>query len=566
MVTSVLEKKDLPIEEIVSIVGEASQAVQFNQALLHATIENIDQGISVVDREMRLVAWNQRYVELFDYPPGFIAVNRPIADVIRHNAERGECGPGDPEEHVAKRLRFMQDGNPHIFQRVRRDGMVLEIRGNPMPGGGFVTSFSDITEHKEIERKLIEVNDNLESRVQERTEELSIVNEELRDAIDSKMRFLAAVNHDMMQPLNAARLYTSALMQKYHDPENIPERISNSLQSAEDIIKTLLDISKLDSGGIKANVESFKIDDVLQTLTEEFSVIAAQRDIELTTVFSSAWVKSDSHLLRRILQNFLSNALRYANGGRVILGCRRCGNDTEAPLLRIEVWDNGIGIAAADMERIFEEFERLDNQPPDQEKGVGLGLAIAQRISKILGHEIHAHSVPGSGTVFSVSVPVTEAVEARVVQRTAPVQIVRPQGRSIDGMRVLCIDNDNNVLRAMLTVLEGWGCDVVAASSLQTALDKFQGDFVPPDAMLVDYHLDGGETGVNTMNALRESFSSPIPGVLITADMSETIKNEAASAGYRELRKPLNPGALRTLLFKYHQQRQLRSADSHIQN
>ena len=561
MVSSVLQKKDLPIEDIVSIVGEASQAVQFNQELLHATIENIDQGISVVDSDMQLVAWNQRYLKLFDYPSGLIKINQPIADVIRFNALRGECGPGDPEEHVAKRMRFMSEGNSHIYQRVRADGTVLEIRGNPMPGGGFVTSFTDITEHKSIENKLIEANDNLEQRVRERTEELSAVNEELRNAIDSKIRFLAAVNHDMMQPLNAARLYTSALLQNYDDPQKIAERISNSLQSAEEIIKTLLDISKLDIGAIKSNVTTFKIGDTLSTLSEEFAVIAEQRGIKLATVRCSACVRSDPHLIRRVLQNFLSNALDYARDGRVILGCRRIRIDSDQPLLRVEVWDNGVGIADADLNRIFDEFERLDNQSGDREKGMGLGLAIARRISSILGHEISVRSRLGRGTVFSLQVPIGSPGEIQSVNQPLPVEAGRRPGPAVGGMVILCIDNDSNVLHAMRTVLEGWGCTVISARSHEDVLPQFTGQYAAPDAMLVDYHLDCGETGVVVMNALQQFFESPVPGILITADMSETVREEAEASAYRELRKPINSGALRNLLFKIVQRAQYERGD-----
>ncbi|MEM7292622.1 MAG: hybrid sensor histidine kinase/response regulator, partial [Pseudomonadota bacterium] len=552
MVSSVLQRKNLPIEEIVSIVGEASQAVQFNQDLLYTTIENIDQGISVVDKDLRLVAWNQRYLDFFNYPPGFIAVNRPIAEVIRYNAERNECGPGEVEEHVEKRLRYLVEGNPHIFQRLRQDGTVIEIRGNPMPGGGYVTSFSDITEHKNAERKLIEINDTLEQRVRERTEELSAVNQELRNAIDSKMRFLAAVNHDMKQPLHAARLYTSALMQSSDESHDIAGRISNSLQSAEEIINTLLDISKFDSGAVKPKLLTFPISDTLQTLDEEFGVIAEQRGIALSTMPCSAVVHTDPHLLRRILQNFLSNALRYAVGGRVVLGCRRVVDVDGTPSLRLEVWDNGSGIAEADLNKIFQEFERLDNQPEDGGKGIGLGLAIAQRISRVLGHPIDVRSVPDKGSVFSLRVPVGNVENLLDPQPSVSIERERQIGQPMDGVHVLCIDDDSNVLSAMETVLNGWGCKVITVSTLNEAIARTDAAELELHAMLVDYHLNADETGINTMNALRDRYGE-LPGVLVTADISESVHEAARLAGYAVLRKPVNPGALRNLLFRYYQ-------------
>lgn len=554
MVSSVSQRRELPIEEVVSIVGEASQALQFNQELLYTTFENIDQGISVVDQRMRLVAWNQRYVDLFDLPSSLIVVGRPIVDVLRYSVSRGDFGPQDKEDYVNKRLGHMQSGEPNISERVRDDGSVLEIRGNPIPGGGYVTSYSDITEHKNTERKLLEINDTLEQRVKERTQELSTVNQALRNAIDSKVRFLAAVNHDMMQPLNAARLYTSALQQNRVYNENITGRISRSLQSAEEIIKTLLDISRFDMGAIKSTITTFAVADTLNVLDDEFAVIAAQRDIRLRTVACSLAVRSDAHLLRRVLQNFLTNALRYARGGQVLLGCRRVSMGSGQPQLRIEVWDSGVGIAETNIERIFDEFERLDNQPSKLEKGVGLGLAIVRRISKVLDHPVDVKSRPGHGSVFSITVPLGQPGELQPTHQAA----VQPRGRQrkqpLEGLTVLCVDNDDDVLNAMNTVLTGWGCQVIAVASGAEVERAFVEQSLMPDLMLVDYHLDNDETGVEVMNKVQAHFDWRVPGVLITADLSDAIRQEAEASGYQELRKPVNPGALRSLVYRVHKQ------------
>lgn len=553
VITSMLKKKkDVPIEDIVNIVDEASQAIQFNQDLLHTTIEHIDQGISVIDKDLKIVAWNTRYLELFNYPPGLIQVGRPIADVIRHNAENGECGVGDVEEHVNKRLNFLAAGTPHAFQRFRDNGTVLEMHGNPMPGGGFVTSFSDITEHKKIQQELVEINENLEQRVRERTQELSVVNEELRTANASKTHFIAAVNHDLMQPLNAARLFTSALKQENGGADGLVDRIANSLQSAEEILNTLVDISKLDSGALKANLETFAVADILQTLSDEFSVVAEQRNIRFDTVPCSLRIKSDPHLLRRILQNFLSNAMRYTREGRVLLGCRRISGANPHPKLLIQVWDTGVGIAEPDIARIFKEFERLDNQRDEQSKGVGLGLAIAKRISQMLQHPISVRSELGKGTVFGLEVPVSLETEEPPRSKTKDVnpESKRAMGGGLDELTILCVDNDPDVLDGMSLLLSGWSCRVIAADAMETALEQLQQERVVPDVMLVDYHLDNDETGINLMKQVCRHFERSIPGILITADFSEEVKEEALSEGYRYLRKPVNPGALRNLISK----------------
>lgn len=549
VISSTLKKKDMPIEDIVRIVDEASQAVQFNRDLLHATIENIDQGISVADKNQRLVAWNTRYLEMFEYPAGLIYVGRPIAEIIRYNAERGECGPGDIEKHVNKRLNYVKAGTPHRFQRCRQNGMVVEMHGRPMPGGGFVTSFNDITEHKKTQQELIEINENLEQRVRERTRELSLLNDELRAVNIDKTRFLAAVNHDLMQPLNAARLFTSALQQTTDDPGGLTDRVNRALQSAEEMLSTLVDISKLDSGALEANIETFAVNDVLDKLKEEFSVIAEQRNIRLRAQPCALNVSSDAHLLRRILQNFLSNALRYTSKGRVLIGCRRLFSNPAEPMLRIEVWDTGRGIAAKNLQKIFDEFERLDQRRDTYDQGTGLGLSIAKRIGGILGHPISVRSTPGKGTVFALEVPVSaeQAQQAGAVEPQQGLGIVQADGNLSDVL-ILCIDNDQQVLDAMQTLMSGWSYQVVAARSQDDAVLWLARNKGVPNIMLVDYHLDHGATGINVMNTLQQYFGRRIPGVLITADVSEEVKDAAQDAAYRYLRKPINPGALRNLI------------------
>ncbi len=559
IISSILKKKkDLPIEDVFSIVDEASQALHFSQELLTHTIEHIDQGISVVDENLDIVAWNSRYLELYNYPKGFIYVGRSVADVIRFNAEAGEFGPGDVEDHVAKRLNYLSAGTKHSYLRYRKDGTVLQIQGKPMPGGGFVTSFTDISEHKKNEQKLREINENLELIVEGRTRELSkvnaelsSVNEELEQVIQSKIKFLAAVNHDVMQPLNAARLFTSALSQTILDKNGHTDRIISSLRSAEEIIHTLLDISKLDSGTVTPKISVFNVNEVIETLCNEFTVIAAEKNITLKTIPCNLQIESDQHLLRRILQNFISNALRYTpKGGRVSIGCRRLLSDPDKPTLLIQVHDTGVGMHEEDLQSIFEEFRRLDNQLDEQGKGVGLGLAISQRVSKILGHEIDVSSTLGAGSVFSLKVPVSTQQNVR----QSNLQEIRPSVLMMDqtsiNMRVLCIDNDRDILDGMRALLNSWGCSVLCALSWEEASKIISEKAFRPDIMLVDYHLDRGEKGLDVMDRLREDFADRIPGVLITADISDDVKELAMESGYNYLSKPVNSGRLRNIILR----------------
>ena len=548
IISSVLSKKDLPIEDVFSIVDEASQAVHFSQELLNNTIEHIDQGISVVDKDLNLIAWNSRYVEIYNYPDHLIKIGQPITTVLAHNERAIELSEKQMREHIEERLEHMRQGKPHSYLRYRKDGTVIHIQGKPMANVGYVTSFTDVTELKQTEQELRIINENLEKIVEGRTLELSKVNQELELAIASKNQFLAAVNHDVMQPLNAARLFSSALAQRTDDQSGISDKINNSIRSAEEIIHTLLDISKLDSGAMTANITTFKINDILETLYDEFSVIAQARNIKLKCIVTSLGTISDAHLVRRILQNFISNALSHTpSGGRVTVGCRRQAKIQGKDYITVEVHDTGIGINPHDQAIIFEEFKRLDNQVHDNQKGIGLGLAISNRISKLLNLKISVKSKLHTGSIFKLHLERADAIQ---IHKTKPASKAAPHKNHFDtaGVKILCIDNDTNVLDAMDTQLDVWQCNSVCATSYDQAIIELRGINFIPDLILVDYHLDN-ENGIDVLRKLHEHFELTTPAAIISADLSSVIKQKAIQCGARYLTKPVNPAALRKLIF-----------------
>ncbi len=550
VVKAAIEGREMQVEDVVRIVDEASEVLQFNRALLQGAIENITQGISVVDQNLRLVAWNHRYIELFNYPEGQVYVGRPVAELIRFNAQRGLLGAGDIEEHVSKRLYWMRQGTPHTSERLFPNGRVIELIGNPMPGGGFVMSFTDITEFREAERALKEANEGLEQRVAERTFELSQLNQALGDAKavaeaanQSKTRFLAAVSHDLMQPLNAARLFSAALS---HQEDSLPlearelvRHLDSSLRSAEDLISDLLDISRLENGRINPERQPFVLNELFATLGTEFRALAHEQGIDLRIRGSRLRVDSDSKLLRRVLQNFLTNAFRYAKG-RVLLGVRRQGGQ-----LRLEVWDRGPGIPEDKRRVIFEEFKRLDSHQTRAEKGLGLGLAIADGLCRVLGHRLEVRSWPGKGSVFSVCVP--------LAQQSAPKPVaasVEVNGQALSGAQVLCIDNEDSILAGMHSLLSRWGCQVWTARN-RLECEHLLSEDVRPQLALVDYHLDEGETGTELMAWLRTRLGEPLPGVVISADGRPELVAQVHAAGLDYLAKPVKPAALRALLSRH---------------
>lgn len=547
VLASALQGRNMQLEEIATIVDEASDVFRFNRGLLQGAIEHMGQGISVVDRELKLVAWNRRYIELFHYPPGLIQVGRPIEEIIRYNAQQGLCGPGDVEAQVARRVAFMQRGSQHISARERPDGRVIEMQGNPMPAGGFVMTFTDITPFRDAERVLREANEHLEARVAERTHELSelnrqllLVNQQVERANHSKSRFLAAVSHDLTQPLNAAKLFTSSLLEMLppaDEPARIARHIDDALGATEDLITDLLDISRLEAGKFKAKKLDFALRDVFDNLKAEFGVLAQAGEIQFSVVESSLAVYSDVRLLRRVLQNFLTNAFRYNPGGRVLLGCRRLGDK-----VRIEVWDNGPGIPADKQEAIFDEFSRLDHSRTAREQGLGLGLAIARGIALVLGHNLTLRSWPGAGSVFAVTLNLATRPVA-TTQVAAPTQ----RDSQLEGIRVLCIDNESDILIAMQSLLGRWGCEVVCAQSQAQAEDLIAGGFLP-QLVLSDYHLDDGKTGLQALHMLRLAHGSHIGGIIISADRKSELQAQIREHGYGYISKPVKPLKLRALM------------------
>jgi PAS domain S-box-containing protein len=549
MFTHALRGRGLAAEEVAELLDETSQELRFSRQLLQATMENVSQGISVADHEGRIVAWNRRYLELFDYPDGLVCVGRPVAELIRWNALRGEFGDTDPEAEIDKRLAHMKAGTAYVIQRPRRTGRVYEILGQPMPDGGYVTTFTDITEFKRTERELLEAKQTLEQRVEERTTELSqalaaqqAAKQLAEQANATKTRFVAAASHDLLQPLNAARLFASALEETTQEPavRDVAGRIDGSLRAAEEVLDDMLDIARLESGALRAEPGDFPLRAVLEDLEQQFAPVAARRGLRLRVHAADCRIHSDRVLVRRVLQNLISNALRYTQRGGVLVGCRRRGDR-----VAIEVWDTGPGVAEQHQRAIFEEFRRLEQPSPWGEKGLGLGLSICDRIARLLDLQLALRSRPGHGSVFSVSLPRSAQQHAAPILMAAPAEAASPA--SLTNRVVLCVDNEEEILAGMAALLTRWGVKVLTARTAAEARELF--DARRPDVVLADYRLgDPACDGLDLLQSLRRGGVHPVPGALITADHGAAVSERARSLGYTVLRKPLKPAALRALL------------------
>lgn len=494
------------------------------------SLEHLPQGVSIVDAELRLLAWNRRYVEIFRYPAELMQVGRPIEDLFRYNAKRGLLGDGrDDDEAIRRRLEHLRAGTPYQHERERPDGTVLEIRGNPLPGGGFVTSYADITQYRNAARDLRTLASTLERRIEERTRDLDAARREAERANLYKTRFVAAAVHDLLQPLNAARMFVSELRGRAGaDQKPLIEGVEGAMAAQDAILNGLLDISRLESGKLEVRQRDLCVDDVLAALAREFAVLAQARGLRFDYVASSAVVHSDADLLRRIVQNFLSNALRYTPAGRIVLGCRRAGN-----ALRIEVWDTGVGIPETQRAAIFEEFRRLDTGHNSAERGAGLGLAIVERIARLLNHEITVRSWPGRGSVFAVSVP--RGTIAEPVAYAA-----RDERTPLSGLRVCCVSDDADELARWRAWLESWGCEAMSAADDEAAWAPRE----HPDLLLID----AGQATRDVHERLEMWRARLGERAAIV-----TVTDASAAAALREgglvvLTRPLRPAALRALL------------------
>ncbi|MBB3808496.1 hybrid sensor histidine kinase/response regulator [Pseudochelatococcus contaminans] len=536
-----LRGRNLSTHEALRLLDDASATIQYNRDILQHGLDHARQGITILDRDLRLIGWNRAFRDLYDLPADLVRFGIGIDEILRYNAGRGSYGSGATDDLVTARLSSLVSDLEPVRLKLMPTNRVIEVRSNHLPDGGLVTTYTDITD-------TVAAEEALEQRVRERTEELTQLNvaltrakAEADEANASKTRFLAAASHDILQPLNAARLYATSLIErdrKAGDPL-LAENVEASLDAVEEILTALLDISRLDSGAMQTEISSLRIDDLLKQLQREFDPAAREKGIRLKVVAPALTVRSDRRLLRRMLQNLVSNAIKYTAEGKVLVGARQRGDTVS-----IEVWDTGQGIPHAQQHLVFREFHRLQ-QGAKVARGLGLGLSIVERSSRVLGHPVTLRSEPGRGTVFTVTVPLASPVAPEPPALSAPVPLI-----GLDGLRILAIDNEPAIIAGMQQLLGGWGCTVMVADGAASALDMLNQAEARPDVIIADYHLDEGD-GLGAIAMLRERLGHDRPAILLTADRSPAVRQQAEAVGVHVLNKPLKPAALRALLTRW---------------
>ncbi|ODT47668.1 PAS-domain containing protein [Devosia sp. 63-57] len=516
-------------------------------ASLKEAIDYIPQGISVFDSGLRLAASNQRYNQLLALPPDLTRQGSALFDIALFMAERGDFGPGDAARLAIERINTITASPTTVTQRMGTGGQSLEFYSSRLPDGGLIISFSDVTARVQAELELEQVNQSLERRVEERTADLRQVNAELEvarakaDASNhDKTRFLAAASHDLLQPLNAARLYTSTLIERAKSTAfaELANSIEASLTAVEDIMSALLDISRIDSGALKPAPAPVAAQDLLKKIEVEFAPMARERSITLRMVATKGTVLADRNLVARIVQNLVSNAIKYTPvGGKVLVGVRRRGNR-----LRLDVVDTGIGFNRDQHRLVFAEFSRLE-RGARMAQGLGLGLSIVQRLVTALGLTLELDSREGHGSRFSLYLPVVRNGRAKTAPEAAPAE----QNFGMLDLKILCVDNERAILEAMEGLLHHWGCDVRTALSLKQ-IDRerlLEGWY--PDMVLMDYHLDQ-TSGLDAIEWLRHNLGGHLPAALVTADRSPAVRTLAEDRGIAVVTKPVKPAALRAAI------------------
>lgn len=397
-----------------------------------------------------------------------------------------------------------------------------------------------LNERLRAESDLRTARDGLEQRVAERTQELARLKQQAEDATRAKSHFLAAASHDLRQPLHAVGLFVAALGARIKDAESrvLFDNLKDSVAATSEMLNALLDLSKLDAGAMTAEVADFPLAPLLSRIGADFADSTADKGLELRIVPTATVIRSDPAMLESIVRNLVSNAVRYTSKGRVLLGCRKRGK-----ALSLQVWDTGCGIPEDQMDDIFREYHQLANPERDRRYGLGLGLSIVDGLAKLLGHPLQVRSTVGKGSLFAIEVPLGDA---KTAQQNFPAE--DSMKTPFKGLRVLVIDDNPEALDAMMAVLESWGSQALLAGSADEAAIMVQQDATVPDAILADYRLRQGETGIQAIEHVHTVLGRKIPSVIITGDTQASSLKEIEDSPYRLLHKPVQPAALRALL------------------
>ncbi|SFR00134.1 hybrid sensor histidine kinase/response regulator [Poseidonocella sedimentorum] len=531
---------------------EKDHLIDMQAHYLQSALDHMSLGVGTFSSDGTLMLHNQRFSDLLGLPAPLLKEGTRFDDILafikRHygGGDSGAEGAWDWWQRLREIGRFRA--------RIRHvAGRVLDIHLHLLPDQGFLVDIADTT----LEARSTEL---LERRVEERTSALTEVNRQLTEqshkqalveeelrvakeaaeaAVSSKTRFLAAASHDLLQPVNAAKLLISTLADSARETPlaDLVGRLEGSFASIETLLHALLDISRLESTGTGLASTDFCLGPLMRSVAQDQDVMAREKGVQLDVVPCNVWVHSDPRYLMRSIQNLVVNAIQYTEKGRVLLGCRRRGDRVV-----LEVWDTGIGISHQDQTRIFDEFTRAENVPPGS--GMGLGLSIVDRTCRHLGHKVGVRSKPGVGSVFSIE------MKTVAPKMEAPVPDIGPVVSADTRMNLLAlvVENDPDVLAAMVSKLESWGAGAFSTRSTAEAVEVVRDMGMAPDIILADFQLDGHDTGIHAIETIREMTGCEVPAVVITANRTADLMESAEQQDFSVLAKPVNLTHLRGLI------------------
>ena len=485
-------------------------------AALRRVFDVIGVSVALLDRQGRLADSNAAMQRAIGCPRDQL-IGRPMADAFVWG------GGEDAANRFAQAVAAAGRGLPQELT-LTGDGKWLDITLMPLPadpGGeaaGIVVTAVDASRRK-----------GMEARLRGQEEGLRTARDEAVRAGRSKVRFLAAASHDLRQPAQSLTLFGAVLAERLADHPQFPlvQTMNRAVEAMRALLDALLDVARLDSGIVLPDVAPFPLAEMMERLKADYGPRAGAKGLELRVRPLKVQVRSDAALLERLLRNLLDNAIRYTASGGVLLGCRRRGT-----VLRIKVADTGVGIPADKFDEIFEEFVQLGNAERDRSRGLGLGLAVVRRLSRMLGLPVRVRSRPGRGTCFTVEVPLQVSWSPCGPERAMPF-VDRPGGLA------LIIDDEELILQSLRLVLEQWGWDVLSAASGEEALRQLEGAERLPDVIVADYRLRYGRTGVDAIRDIHAFAGETIPAILLTGDTSPDRIREARRSGFTVLHKPV---------------------------
>ncbi|UEM07474.1 PAS domain S-box protein (plasmid) [Skermanella rosea] len=502
--------------------------LEAEQAIFKAVVERLPSGLVVSEAPSgRHLIYNDQAARLLGHELADIG---DYPEYAQYGALHPDGTPYRAEEYPLVRTLIrgeVVDQEEMIYRRA--DGRVTTLSVSTAPVRGpdgritlGITTFHDIAERKALE------------------EALRSAKEQADRANQAKSRFLAAASHDLRQPLQSLLLFVSVLRNHVSGDRGAATlaHLQRGLDAMRDLLDSLMDISRLDAGIIEAHVEDFPVQPLLDEIGAAFTPIAAAKGVELKVAACGAVVRSDRTLLGRMVRNLVENAVRYTGSGHISVACRQ-GDGR----LRIAIEDTGIGIPPGDLDRIWEEFQQVGNLERNRTQGLGMGLAIVQRLSQLLGHPVGVRSDPGAGSVFSIDVPLGPA------GAPVPQPVPSPAGND-RGRLVVLVDDDELVLEALEETLTSWGFAVLAANSMDSVMERLRVTRRRPDVVLTDYQLGGGQFGTDVVLAVREMFDADVRGAILTGETRPDQVRDAVGHGLEIIHKPVTPQKLDAVLQK----------------